>query len=219
MNYPPPPVPPTGPGGFPPPGQPPYAQTWAAPAGPPPPPKRSRTGLTIALLAVGLVLVLAVIGVVALVVRGDDSDSTGDSDSARGGAHEASCKAYQDVVLNSEIWSATDFDPDKVQEVYDAALADITDDEVATLVEEEATVKVSYYRALREWKQSVDDALARGEYPETTMPAELTTQASEIQETQRAVLESCKDTFPDRGNQPVPKITAPTLNTPSWMEE
>jgi hypothetical protein len=202
---------------YPPPPPPPHAQTWAAPSGPPP--KRSRTGLTIALLAVGLVLVLGVIGIVALVVRGDDSDGSRDSAGDAGGAHEASCEVYTDVVLSSEIWAATEFDPDKVQELYDAALADITDDDVAALVEQEATVKVSYYRALREWKQAAEDALSRGEYPETTLPDDLTAQHTEIQDAQRAVLEECQDTFPDRGNQPVPKITAPTLNTPSWMDE
>ncbi|MBM7516151.1 hypothetical protein [Nocardioides nitrophenolicus] len=202
MSYPPPPPPP-----------PPYAQTWPVPGGPPP--KRPRTGLTLALLAGGLVLVLGVIGVVALVVRGDDSEG----DDAREGAHQASCEVYTDVVLNSEIWAATEFDPDKVQEVYDAALADITDDEVAALVEEEATVKVSYYRALREWKQDAEDALSRGEYPETTLPPELTAQGTEIQGAQRAVLEECQDTFPDRGNQPVPKVTAPTLEKPSSLDQ
>lgn len=217
MNYPPPPAPSSGPGGFPPAGQPPDAQTWAAPSGPPP--RRSRTGLTIALLAVGLVLVLGVIGIVALVVRGDDSDGSGDSAGDAGGAHEVSCEVYTDVVLSSEIWAATEFDPDKVQEVYDAALADITDDEVATLVEAEATIQVSHYRAVRDWEQAAEDALSRGEYPETTLPAELTAQRTEIQDAQRAVLEECQDTLPDRGDQPVPKVTAPTLNTPSWMDE
>lgn len=215
MNYPPPPAPPSGPGGFPPPGQPPYAQTWAAPAGPPPP-RRSRTGLTIALLVVGLVLVLGVIGVVALVVRGDDS---GDSGSTGGDAHEASCEVYRDVVLNGEVWAATDLDPDKLQEMYDAALADITDDEVEALVEEEATVVVSYYRALREWKQSLEDALAKGEYPDTAIPADITSQQGEIPASQAAVLEACQDVLPAGNDKPIPKITAPTLNTPSWMEE
>jgi hypothetical protein len=219
VNHPPPPLP-SGPGGFPPPGQPPYAQTWAAPAGPPPP-RRSRTGLTVALLAVGLVVVLGVIAVVALVVRGDDSDSSGDAgDSAGAGrAHEASCEAYRDVVLNSEVWAATDLDPDKLQEMYDAALADITDDEVEALVEEEATVVVSYYRALGEWKQSLEDALAQGEYPDTAIPADITAQQGEIAQAQLAVVEGCRDVLPAGDDKPLPKITAPTLNTPSWLDE
>ncbi|GAA4090917.1 hypothetical protein ACFFOS_26415 [Nocardioides kongjuensis] len=202
----------------PPPGQPPYAQTWAAPSGPPPP-RRSRTGLTIALLAVGLVLVLGVIGVVALVVRGDDSDGSDEPAGAGGGAHEASCEVYRDLVLNSEVWAATDLDPDKLQEMYDAALADITDDEVAGLVEEEATVTVSYYRALGEWKQSLDDALAQGEYPDTAIPDDITAQQGRIPESQAAVVEACQDVLPAGNDKPIPKITAPTLNTPSWLDD
>jgi hypothetical protein len=192
----------------PPPGQPPYTQTWPAPTPGGRPPRGPRTGLTLALLGAGLVLVLVVIGVVALVVNGDDSDS---ADDTSGGAHEASCEVYEDVVLNSQIWAATEFDPDKLQETYDAALADITDDEVAALVQEEATVTVSYYRALQDWKQGVDDALARGEVPETELPAEITAQQAEIPKAQGAVVAACQDVYPDRGDEPVPSITTPTL--------
>lgn len=217
MNYPPPPPPPpppSGQGGFPPPDQPPYAQTWGAPAGPPP--KRPRTGLTLALLGAGLVLVLVVIGVVALVVRGDGSDG---ADGTSGGAHEASCEVYVDVALNSEIWAATEFDPVKLQEAYDAALGDITDDEIAALVTEEATVAVGYYQALEDWKQGVDDALAQGQIPDTEVPAEITSQQAEVQKAQGAVSEACQDVYPDRGDEPLPSITAPTLERPSWMDD
>lgn len=206
MNHPLPP--PSGQGGFPPPGRPPYTQTWPAPAPGGPPPKGPRTGLTLALLGVGLVLVLVAIGVVALVVRGDDSDS---ADDAAGGAHEASCDVYADVVLNSQIWAATEFDPDKLQETYDAALADITDDEIAALVEEESRVTVAYYRALQDWKQGIDDALAQGQYPDTEMPAEITSQQAELPKAQGAVIDACQDVYPDRGDEPLPSITTPTL--------
>jgi hypothetical protein len=215
MNHPQPGTPPSGPGGYPPPpGQPPYPQGRPAPGGPPP--KRGRTGLTLALLAAGLVLVLVVIGAVALVVRGGDAE---DSDSGAGGAHEASCEVYADVVSSSEIWAATEFDPDKLQEMYDAALADITDDEVGAAVQEEATVVVSYYRALLEWKQSTEDALARGEYPDTAMPAEITEQSGEIARVQGAVAEACQDVLPGRGDKPAPRVTAPSLDKPTWMDE
>jgi hypothetical protein len=207
-------MPPSGQGGDPPPGQPPYPQGWPAPAGPPP--TRGRTGLTLALLGAGLVLVLIVIGVVAVVVRGegDAEDSDGDA----GGAREASCEVYADVVLSSEIWAATDFDPDKLEEMYDAALGDITDDTVEAAVEGEATVVVSYYRALGEWQQSVDDALARGEYPDTAIPAEITDQRGEIARTQGAVAEACQDVLPDRGDEPAPSVTAPSLSNPTSLD-
>ncbi|MCR1786629.1 hypothetical protein KVF89_29105 [Nocardioides carbamazepini] len=216
MNHPQPGAPPSGPGGYPPPpGQPPYPQGWPAPGGPPP--KRGRTGLTLALLAAGLVLVLVVIGAVALVVRGGDAE---DSDSGAGGAHEASCEVYADVVSSSEIWAATEFDPDKLQEMYDAALADITDDEIEELVSAEATVVVAYYRAVAEWKQSMMDALGRGESPETTLPDELTTQQGEIPRVQGAVIEACADVLPQREDDaPVPRVTAPSLDKPTWMDE
>ncbi|WP_193611670.1 hypothetical protein [Nocardioides lijunqiniae] len=200
------PLPPSvGQGGFPPPGQPPHTQ----------PPKGPRTGLTLALLGAGLVLVLVVIGVVALVVRGDGSDK---EDDTSGGAHEASCEVYADVVLNSQIWAATEFDPDKLQEAYDAALADISDDEIAALVKEEATVTVAYYQALQDWKQGVDDALAQGQTPDTEIPAEISSQQAEIPKAQGAVIQACQGVYPDR-DEPLPSITAPTLETPTWMDE
>lgn len=226
MNYPPPPPPP-GEGGFPPPGRPnqqpglpPYAQTWAAPGQVPagPPQKGPRTGLTLALLGGGLVLVLVVIGVVALVVRGNDSD--GADGSAGGDARKESCEAYTDSVWNVEVRSAAEADPDKLQEVYDAALADITDDEFAALVEDEATITVAYYQAIGDWRQDLEDALSRGEIPEdTNLPAEITAQQEELQKAQKATLEACADVFPDRGDEPLPSITAPTLDRPTWMDD
>lgn len=196
----------------PPPAPPPYPQGWPAPAGPPPP--RRRTGLTLALLGAGLVVVLMVIGIVALFVN----EGSKKPDDQAGGAHEASCEVYADVVLSSELWSATEFDPDKLQEMYDAALADITDDEVGGLVEEESAAVVSYYRALAEWKQSVDDAVARGEYPDSAVPAEVTAQQAEIPRTQAAVAGACSDVLPGRGDEPAPRVTAPTLQNPSPSE-
>ncbi|MDQ6527292.1 hypothetical protein RB608_27000 [Nocardioides sp. LHD-245] len=224
MNQPHPGTPPFGQGGHPPPppGQPPYQQGWPPPpAGQPPRGSGSRgsgTGRTLVWLAAGLVLVLVVIGVVALVVRGGDSADS--DDKASGGALQASCEAYADVVLNSEIWAATDFDPDKLQEMYDAALAEITDVEIEELVSAEATVVVSYYRAVGEWKQAMMDALGRGETPETTLPAELTAQQGEVGRQQRAVIAACVDVLPQRDDDaPVPQVTAPTLERPSWMDE
>ncbi|KRB76935.1 hypothetical protein ASE01_09195 [Nocardioides sp. Root190] len=201
MNQPPPGPPP-----------PPYAPGWPPPAGPTPP--RRRTGLTLVLLAVGLVVVLGVIAVVALVVRGDDGPGSG-GDGGDDSARATSCEVYADVVMSSELWAATEFDPDKLQEMYDAALADITDDEIATVVGEEATVVVSYYRDLEEWKQSVDEALARGEYPESAIPAEISDQRGELTRAQGAVAEACGDDLPGRLDDPAPSITAPTLESPS----
>ncbi|WP_436700126.1 hypothetical protein [Nocardioides sp. BYT-33-1] len=218
MNQPPPGTPPFGQGGHPPPppGQPPYQQSWTPPAGPPP--RGSGTGRTLVWLAAGLVLVLIVIGVVALVVRGGDSADS--DDKAGGGDRQTSCETYAEVVWSSEIWAATDFDPEKLQEMYDAALADIRDDEIEELVSAEASVVVSYYRAVGEWKQSMMDALGRGERPETTLPAELTAQQGEIPRAQGAVIEACADVLPQRDDDaPVPRVTAPTLESPSWMDE
>lgn len=224
MNYPPPATPPFGQGGYPPPpGQPPVPPGWMPPAGPPP--KRPGPGRTIAWLAAGLVLVLALIGGVALIVRSGDSE--GADEEAGGGAHDASCEAYADVVLSSEVWAASELDPDKLQKMYDAALADITDETVEELVKEEATTVVSYYRAVAEWKQSMQDALSRGEYPDTELPAEITAQQSEIPKVKGAVIEECKDTWP-APDEPLPSISERTLispspaelgETPSWMDE
>ncbi|XBB65172.1 hypothetical protein ABFU82_13715 [Nocardioides sp. WV_118_6] len=167
---------------------------YGPPSGPPP---RRGPGRTLAWLAAGLVLVLLVLGAVALVVRNDSGDD-GDSGSADGEsgdvAREASCDAYRDVVQSSELWSAADADPDRLQEMYDAVLADIAtagDDEMAALVTDEATVVVSYYRALADWKQEMEDAVRRGEYPDTTVPTEITSQRGEITRTQGAVVEAC----------------------------
>jgi hypothetical protein len=64
------------------------------------------------------------------------------------------------------------------------------------------------------------DALGRGERPETTLPAELTAQQGEIPRAQGAVIEACADVLPQREDDaPVPRVTAPTLESPSWMDE
>ncbi len=227
MNQPPPGPPPPGYGGFPPPpGQPPFPPGWHPQPGqqpgrqPGPPPRRSRTGLTIALLAGGLVLVLAAIGITWLLVNEDGSgDDDGDGGGASSAAREEACDVYADVLLDSEIWAASELDPDKLQEVYDAVLADISDDELATLVEAEAEATVSYYAALAAWEQETLDAVSRGEYPDTTIPSEITDQQGEVTRTQGAVIEACAGSLPDRGDGPAPSITAPPLETPGWMEE
>lgn len=182
------------------PGTPPYGppQGWPPPPGSPPvgpPPGRRGPGRTLAWLAIGLVLVLGVIAVVALVVRGDSGDSAASDDEPGDSARETSCAAYRDVVQSSELWAAADADPDRLQEMYDAVLADIAsagDDEIETLVTEEATVVVSYYRALADWKQETEDAISRGEYPDSNIPDEITAQRGEITRTQAAVVEACQ---------------------------
>ena len=69
--------------------------------------------------------VLLVILVVFLLVR--DEDEKADEDTSSGAsssdARETSCQAYAEVALSSETWAATQVDPDKVQQLYDAALA------------------------------------------------------------------------------------------------
>ncbi|NYG59440.1 hypothetical protein BJ980_002363 [Nocardioides daedukensis] len=215
MNDPHPGTPPSGQGGFPPAGQggfPPPGQFGYPPAGHYPPPRKG-SGRTLIWLAAGLVLVVAVIGIVALLVRGG-----GDSeDKADDGPRGQSCATYQDVVLSSEMWSATEFDPDRLQEMYDTVLEDITDEEIESLVSEEATVVVDYYRAIGEWKQSMEDALSRGETPETTIPAELQAQQADIPRTQAAVREACREFLPQAEDGPAPSITARPLVTPSPM--
>ncbi len=205
--------PPLGPPGFPPQG---------GPALPPGPPKRSNTGRTLLFLGLGLVLVIAVIATVALVVRGDDkgdSGAAGNSDPKGGGARKESCQTYVDLALNSEIWSATDLDPDKLQEMYDAVLGEITDDKVHDLVAEESEVVVGYYSDLADWKQQMMDALGKGETPDTELPADLTAQQPEIGKAQRAVLDACKEFLPPAPDGPIPSITAPTLDIPDWMKD
>lgn len=202
--------------GPPPPPPPPYA----------PPPQGSGKGRTVLWLLAGLVLVLAVIGVVAFVVLGgdeDDKDGKDGKDAAGdGGARTASCESYQTLIMSSEVQAAADFDPEELQSMYDAVLADVEDDqEFAALVEDEAAVVVPYFQALADWKQSTEDALSRGEYPDTTVPAEITEQRGELARVQGAVLEACSESWSsgDEGDEPVPEITAPTLETPSWMDE
>ena len=175
-------------------------------------------------LVAGLVLVLAVIAALAFVVLGDDDKDDEDDKNAAGdgGARTASCESYQTLIMSSEVQAAAGFDPDELQSMYDAVLADVEDDqEFAALVEDEAAAVVPYYRALADWKQSVEDALSRGEYPETTVPAEITEQQGQLQSAQRGVLEACSDVWSsgDEGDEPIPEITAPTLETPSWMDE
>lgn len=207
--------------------QPPAGTPSFGPPPPPPPfappPQRSGNGRTVLWLVAGLVLVLAVIAALAFVVLGGDDDDKDDKEAAGdGGARTASCESYQTLIMSSEVQAAAGFDPDELQSMYDAVLADVEDDkEFAALVEDEAAAVVPYYRALAEWKQSMEDALSRGEYPETTVPAEITDQQGELQSAQRGVLEACSEVWSngDDGGEPIPEITAPTLETPSWMDE
>jgi hypothetical protein len=204
--------PPAGTPSFGPPPPPPFA----------PPPQRSGNGRTVLWLVAGLVLVLAVIAALAFVVLGDDDDKDDKEAAGDGGARTASCESYQTLIMSSEVQAAAGFDPDELQSMYDAVLADVEgDQEFAALVEDEAAAVVPYYRALAEWKQSMEDALSRGEYPETTVPAEITEQQGRLQSAQRGVLEACSDVWSsgDEGDEPIPEITAPTLETPSWMDE
>lgn len=213
MNQPPSGPPPYGPGGHPHGGYPPPGQQ--------PPPARSGSGRTLAWLAAGLVVVLVAIGVVALVVLGGDDEGDGgrNDDKASSGALKDSCEVYRDVVWSDQTWAATDVDPDRVQEMYDAVLADVTDEDLKALVTTESEIAVDYYRTVEEWKQSMEDALGRGETPDTALPAELTEQRAELTAAQGDVIEACKDVLPEPEDRPRPSITAPPLDRPSWMDE
>lgn len=229
-----------GPQGQPPYGQPPYDQpSWSGPAGPPPPgqpqpgwaapaggpPKGPNTGRTLAWLAGGLVLVLLVLGGVALFMRGDsgDSDTAEDAGPSGDGTHESSCQTYLDVVASSEVWSSAGADPAALTKMYDAVLAEIDDDEIKALVTTESEAVVPYYEKLSAWRTALEDAAKNGEDPDTTMPVEMTELRSKITAAQSAVLAECSDVSVDGDDtdpdEPVPSITAPPLDRPSWMDE
>ncbi len=202
------------------PGTPPYGQGGWPPPGQQPPPTRPGSGRTLAWLAAGLVVVLLVIGAVALVMLSDgDDDDAGKDDQAGGDARKASCEVYRDVVLSPEIWAATDLEADKLQEMYDAVRADLTDDEIDELVAAESDVVVGHYRAVDEWKQSMEDALSRGENPDTSLPAEITGGQAAITQARTAVLEACAGALPQGDGGPQPQLTAPPLDRPDGLDE
>lgn len=199
------------------PGMPPYGQG----AYPPPPGQapRSGNGRTLLWLSAGLVVVLLVIGAVALLVLRDDDSSDSDADAA-GSARADSCEVYSDAMLNVETWAAADSDPDQFQELYDALAEDITDDEIRDLVAKEAEVVVAQKRGMAEWKQSMEEALRKGEEPDTTLPDNLVGANSGVPQAQAAVVEACADVLgTDNDDAPIPEITAPSLDLPSGMGE
>lgn len=183
---------------------------------PPPPSQAPRpgSGRTLLWLAAGLVVVLLAVGAVALLVLGDDSDeSPGEGTS---NARDESCAVYSESMLNVETWAAVGNDPDRMQELYDALAEDITDDEIRALVAAEAEAMVAQKRGIQEWKASMEEALERGEHPDTTLPDGLGAD-SPAPKAQAAVINACASALGADDDAPVPQVTAPTLDLPSGL--